>query len=90
MTRKALCPYRSVILMNNSRGACGEAMAIYLIQTRQYFKHRAISFFFFKYQIYCNRRNAFSLFKARETTGRLIFGGNNSGISYYIKVSSKE
>jgi hypothetical protein len=47
MTMKALYPYRSVIQMNNSRGACGEAMPIYLIQTRQYLKHRAIPLFFF-------------------------------------------
>ena len=46
--------------------------------------------FFSKYQIYCNRRNALSLFKARETTGRLILGGNSYGIHHYIKVSSKE
>jgi len=30
MTRKALCAYQPVILMNNSRDACGKAMEIYL------------------------------------------------------------
>jgi hypothetical protein len=80
MTMKALCAYRTVILLKKSRDACSEAMVIYLNHKSQYFNHRETSIFF-KYQIHCNKRNALSLFKAWEIAGRLIFGGNSFGIS---------